>query len=72
MRSGNGCDANDIKAIRDYAADWRRMFSNAQVYNMDDSQIFLDLVFLEGIFEGVLRGAAEKHGLLSDLLPETE
>ncbi|KAJ7605098.1 P-loop containing nucleoside triphosphate hydrolase protein [Roridomyces roridus] len=49
--------------LSDYVADWRLLFLNARTYNRDESQIFRDAVFLEGVFENAVAAAAVRNNL---------
>lgn len=53
--------------LTDYATDWRIMFSNARVYNIEESQIYEDSTTLEEVFEVALVAAAAGHGLQLEL-----
>ncbi|KAJ7720137.1 P-loop containing nucleoside triphosphate hydrolase protein [Mycena maculata] len=52
-----------IRSTAEYSALWHRMFTNARQYNRDDSIIYQDAEYLQGIFDNKLRELAILHNL---------
>ncbi|KAJ6577765.1 hypothetical protein B0H19DRAFT_1253076 [Mycena capillaripes] len=62
--------ATHYTSIAEYRSDWHLMFSNAQQYNLDGSQVYEDAVHLQQIFDSKLYALSFEHKLPGyELLP---
>lgn len=60
------------QTLAQYRDDWQLLFDNARQYNMTDSQIYQDAVFLQKIFDRKLYMLSNLHNIPGcEMLPCT-